>query len=520
MPCISSCPACHRDLTVADQADPQRRLRCPLCSAEFPAAEILADGVPFPPAAIEIEAEAAAQSPEAPLSEAQSPAVPEAEPPHGEVPPPSAESAQTAENLEPAAAESEAPAEEQQELVEPAEQPAYAVRSAPRPKAATSTLGLFGHFVGMALGGVLGLAIGYYVLLWVGGPQADFLELRDKLPAWMLPAKRAKRERSDARRGVSRGEADRRSLADLLDEPGESGPHESEPAEPASTLDAPIEAAQLAAAQRNASAAPGNAEFANPVSFDSLADKPASGAVEEAAPKNPASSPRAAAEIALGPRGFNAYTADDLWAALAKAGDAIGCEHCHSTGYVLREPPAGAKPGVTAEGQRSRCPHCHGKPVRGLTAEAFDRLCELADTVTFAQLAPDNAERERLREQLVEALLQVADDRGKAQIIGRLAGARLDDSQRLTNGIALAGTVQAVAAEGPLYRIQLVLLGVPRTVVVYSRQPPEPAFSPADRVLILGSIVDSPSDNLAGYRGNLTQVVWGGLPLKLAPAGK
>jgi hypothetical protein len=37
---------------------------------------------------------------------------------------------------------------------------------------------------------------------------------------------------------------------------------------------------------------------------------------------------------------------------------------------------------------------------------------------------------------------------------------------------------------------------------------------------VLGSIVDSPAENLVGYAGDLPQVVWGGLHLKLAAAAQ
>src|SRR5487761_121070 len=52
MPSISSCPECHRDLTIPEIGDPGQSLRCPLCDAEFPAERILADSVSFPPLAI------------------------------------------------------------------------------------------------------------------------------------------------------------------------------------------------------------------------------------------------------------------------------------------------------------------------------------------------------------------------------------------------------------------------------------------------------------------------------------
>ncbi|HVX63010.1 MAG TPA: hypothetical protein VHC19_20480, partial [Pirellulales bacterium] len=121
------------------------------------------------------------------------------------------------------------------------------------------------------------------------------------------------------------------------------------------------------------------------------------------------------------------------------------------------------------------------------------------------------------RARIQSVLLRVGEDRGKTQIVGRLASSRLENSQRLTNGILLAGTVQELGYEGPIFRIKLVLFGVPKEVVVISEHAPQPPLASHDRVLILGSIVDSPTENLAGYEGQLTQVVWGGFPMKLVP---
>ncbi len=70
---------------------------------------------------------------------------------------------------------------------------------------------------------------------------------------------------------------------------------------------------------------------------------------------------------------------------------------------------------------------------------------------------------------------------------------------------------------GSLYAMRIVLFGLPKVVVVVSWRPAQPAISQHDRVLILGSIVDNPAENLVGYDGRLPQVVWGGLPVKLPP---
>ena len=477
MPCISSCPACHRDITVADHADPQRRLRCPLCQAEFLAEDALADSVAFPTMAIEVA-----------LGDSAPNDVPRDVGPRND---------SEVEIEETSPRESQA-SEEPQET-----SPAYQVRSVARPK--KTAFGFVGQLLGMVLGGVLGLALGYYILLWIGGPQADFLQVRAKLPQWMLPSKAPQRKQPGARRRAVRAGAPGRSLGDLLndsDEGANESPDGGGPSTSPATNDKPDASADEDSVNRQAS------YDGTPVI---AADPIASPGGEEI--------PGEASPAVVGPRGFSVYSADDLAFNLAKVGAALGCEYCHSTGYVPRPGPAAAPPGQDRlpPVRRVRCEHCKGKAVPGLTAEAFDRLCHLADAVTFAQLDLDDAHRDRLRMQVQAALLRIGQDQGKTQIVGRLAGARLADSQRLSNGIFLAGTVQELAAEGPLFRIQLVLFGIPKSVVVYSSQPPQPSLAPHDRVLILGSIVDSPNRNLAGYSGELTQAVWGGMSLKLAP---
>ncbi len=481
MPCISSCPECHRDLTIPDAVDAAHRLRCPLCQAEFIAERALADAVAFPPTAIKLDAGAqrvvSGQDEEHESQLQQEVAAPTGIANAGSI---------------------EEPASREHSV---------RVRAKTRPQA--SAFGLLGQFAGMAFGGVLGLAIGYYVLLWIGGPQADFLELRAKLPGWMMPPDKGNRD--DDRRGPRRRGIAERSLGDLLHESDETA---------SNAVPEQVAAAEVAP----------DVSDAVPASFEQESGLPAQPSPVRA--ENPSSNLQAAtvvppataglespATAQVGPRGFSAYSMDDLEAALAKAGAALGCEQCHATGYLLREPPTGSGDDRFAapEPRRVRCDRCGGKPMPGLTSEAFDQLCQLADAVTFARLGADEAGRARLRQQIQAALLRVGEDRGKTQIVGRLAGSRLENSQRRSNGIILAGTVQELGQSGPLYSIKLVLFGVPKSVVVLSQQAPEPPLAQHDRVLILGSIVDSPIKNLAGYSGSLNQVVWGGLPLKLLP---
>ena len=56
------------------------------------------------------------------------------------------------------------------------------LRSARKPK-----IGVLGHLIGIVLGGVMGLGLGYWILLWISGRQADFLKVWESLPRWAVP---------------------------------------------------------------------------------------------------------------------------------------------------------------------------------------------------------------------------------------------------------------------------------------------------------------------------------------------
>jgi carboxypeptidase Taq len=54
-------------------------------------------------------------------------------------------------------------------------------------KRQASTMGTVIIFGGIILGGVLGIALGLWILLAWRGPKGDVLKIRDKLPGWMVP---------------------------------------------------------------------------------------------------------------------------------------------------------------------------------------------------------------------------------------------------------------------------------------------------------------------------------------------
>lgn len=535
MPSISSCPECHRDLTIPEIGDPGQSLRCPLCDAEFPAERILADSVSFPPLAIVVgEATAAPIGADEmpPQIHSERPDLFETELPRSKLSDEVAHLPQSADSDLLAAAgddreidvtieseEAEAPSftaddselsrserrsskSDDEDLGDVAvdtggashavelEEPALRVAAQPRRKA--SGWGVVGQLFGMVVGGAAGLAIGYWILLWIN-PRADFLELRGKLPSWMMPAGRRHAppwQDSSAAEPSGPG-AGRRSLADLLREPDAGGP--------ALEVGGPEDFAQPA-------------DFSQVDVVDSSDDAQAG---DDPLPHEP--TPREP----IGPRGFSPHTADELKSALAAALRAVRCEYCQGNPRPHRAEPSASDETPSSETPRKtpRCEHCRGTGVGNITVPVFERLCELAEIATFAQFdAADAAARDECRNAAQDLLLLIAADRDRGEVIGRLAADRLDDSQRPSNGVILAGTVARTQHEGDLFTMRIVLSGIARTVTVVSRDAPEPAFGPRDHVLILGSIVDSPANNLAGYEGDQPKVIWGGVPFKLAGA--
>lgn len=49
-------------------------------------------------------------------------------------------------------------------------------------------VGMIGNLIGVVLGGVVGIGLGYLVLIWIQGREGDFLHLWDSIPRFLLPS--------------------------------------------------------------------------------------------------------------------------------------------------------------------------------------------------------------------------------------------------------------------------------------------------------------------------------------------
>ncbi len=342
--------------------------------------------------------------------------------------------------------------------------------------------GIIRHLVGTVLGGAIGLFLGYCILVRIGGDRADFLHARDLLPSFLV----GERDTVDIQQPSSQRPTDHPRpaalsydpppLADFFPPPGPLGPDD---------VDSSFDAHDW---------------------VDPAVSRPGG----PDAPVLPADY--------LGPRNIRAlYTSDDLDQALAAAHAVLGCSHCSSSGRIKQvatevEEIDGRRIQRTVE-RLIECPVCHGTPITRITPDIYRQLAELADVVTFINVPAEDSSIWTRKEATIRILQEAGADRDRAKAIGRLAGEWLRNNNRDINGVLLAGTVQELARQGPLYQTKIVLFGNPTVVHVMSQK--RTPFQPQDRVLVLGSIIDHPRQQLIGYEGHQPQVIWGGLPVKL-----
>lgn len=118
----------------------------------------------------------------------------------------------------------------------------------------------------------------------------------------------------------------------------------------------------------------------------------------------------------------------------------------------------------------------------------------------------DNAEQ---LPALRETLAQAANEPVKLNSIGALAARKLD-AEDGDPGILLAGTVKDLKAAGGHFETTLELVRDKRMVTVISAKNPQDSYQIEDQILILGSIIRNPKENLAGYKGKEAVVVKSG----------
>jgi hypothetical protein len=148
----------------------------------------------------------------------------------------------------------------------------------------------------------------------------------------------------------------------------------------------------------------------------------------------------------------------------------------------------------------------------------YRSLSRLGDVVTHVD--HNDAGIEDQVEQIRSLLYDVGRDRTTFAFLGSTAADWIDDHDRPSAGVVLAGTVRQQRQPGELYEVQIELAGdtdEPRIVNVLGWIDPKMAQLRGDRVIVVGAFVSDPQANLSGYTGSEKEVICGGFGVLVLP---
>ena len=491
---IASCPRCHESVLVPAAASRRASVRCPLCLEEFLLAEII-DSLP-PVLQVVNDPEAGSGSAE-PIDSGGA---------YGLL----AEDAESSPSAAPAFS-----IDRSRDMTATPAAPAARRRTGPvRPQKKKKNAAA--EVIKIVLGGIAGLLIAQALLWWMPWQDLrrdpfDLGPMVAKYAPWLVPAK------FHGKSGVSAppvaGETAQGGSADLSTSglPQRSfddvnvqnlSPQTGTPqGKPAAGKKRPAELPQLS--QDNQDAEP-PLDLADPTAI----------LPPTAEPAGPIQDPF------------------DLETPMPEAGDletdpVVDLESDPMPAEVTPQPAA--EPTAPAKEKIRRLPSAPQFGVAELTAAlkdakpAFDSLA-IADTDeainlvkqnyrSFTKLAEVAATAEDVeeedRQQAGRLLLSLVEKSDVIPMLSRAGAAWFGAGERRTsNGILLVGVVQGITQHGDLYRTELVVSDE-KIVAVYGDTDRSDDLQQGDQVLVVGTVVEQPTDGLVGYTGQDQAIVWG-----------
>ncbi len=313
-------------------------------------------------------------------------------------------------------------------------------------------------------GGVVGLALGYYALLWIRGPEIDFLDLAKYLPKSALPASfNSATTRSPEASSSNAVE----NLANL----------DAEPA--AKTPDARPEK---------------QAAFNQPVAppkdtDDAIEHKPSPPAKDVAATHEPAvleaptakaltgDASRETVHIANAP----SFTTAELVAALQAARQ--------------------AQPGLV-NGNFS-----DGNDVKSTKGKSYMVLADLAQKATFAEQVAASPGIANTIQEIDAFFRQTLSNRHTAEELVQIVPMWIASPHRKSGGIFFAGSVSHIDVRGSMVEYRVELNGGP-ALIVLAPSTGGSISGPQRPVGVVGWIVDHPAEKIKGYTGEAPQAVF------------
>jgi hypothetical protein len=146
--------------------------------------------------------------------------------------------------------------------------------------------------------------------------------------------------------------------------------------------------------------------------------------------------------------------------------------------------------------------------------EYYSNLAKVAEALAHFDRGADSPEREKALDAAIGALLDAVPTSGQLAELGKLGGYWFANPDG--EGIVLAGLVKDSKPSGKLIASVVQPLGKPfkgepPLVTVISLAPL--TDDPSRPVLVAGTIVNQPTENLRGYEGSAAKVVWSAIAL-------
>jgi hypothetical protein len=312
-----------------------------------------------------------------------------------------------------------------------------------------------------AASGIVGLALGYYALLWMLGPTGDFLHVAHNLPSAVLPAEF---QSESALRPVERGPAE---------------PTNDTFASASEETDAPD------TAEQTSYTAAADDRYGTTIEPSSTGDQPP--LPFEAATAAPLSrgDETGVGRIANAP----SYSADELAVALQAAQE--------------------EQPKLVAGSLDD------GPDIRRAKGFGYLKLCDLAQKLAFV----DTTTRADYASALVtdaERLLQqtLADEHTRGEV-ARIVPVWIDSPHRKHGGVFFAGSPRQSAEKGTVVEYQFDLDANASVIVLLPPAGAEQLADSSKPIGIVGWIVDSPAKLVNGYTGDAPQAIWASRVLPL-----
>lgn len=154
--------------------------------------------------------------------------------------------------------------------------------------------------------------------------------------------------------------------------------------------------------------------------------------------------------------------------------------------------------------------------LRKARAAFYVNLFGMADAITAAQQGAGAAELDPQLQQLGTILKQqlAADPRRLESL--KVFGARwIGFPKRTTDGVVVSGTVESAEQVGQLFHTKARLGSGAEAPLVTIISATDPQLANGDTVVALGSIVERPAEQIAGYQGSEPSVMWSGMSMKV-----